>query len=276
MSPLEIFRNTADPFVWLCLGISLPATSILVKASCSKNFSWGSVLLATLSALICPGTAGLPGHSKLFQLWMFASVIFVTDYSGCLTSAVTSPSPEKRLENVADLWEANYSLIFVTQQQRNHTIQVLNEYVNWESKQNNFEVVKKFQQFAELIQNSVAYSINTFTNFSWHEKLRRAEHVAFFGHFGHVMQQATILTKLLRKRNNTKIGCFVGKKLELKEVMYWLIMRDGEGRLAKILERVIASGLYFRHVLEDSQLVQFSRVQDRSRRITFCQECQNG
>lgn len=225
--PLAIFKNTADKFVWTCLGISLLTTAIMVKANFSGKSSSAFVLLRTLSAILCSGTSSVRPNSKLFQLWMFVSLIFVTFYSGCLTSAVTSPEPVERLKHIKDLLEANYSLIFSNQVERNGTKDRLREHMNWASQQNNVKILGKLRQLEQLIDSSVANSLDKFSDFSWHEKFRDGENVAFFAHFSYVIQQATRLITSLEERNNKKVGCYVGQELHLKEMMY--IFTDNAG-----------------------------------------------
>lgn len=264
LSPLKIFESSADILVWICLGMSILAISLLVKADYSQELSL--IILTTLSRFLCPGFSGVQISSKLFLLWTFFCLIFVTYYSGHLTSVVTSPLPEERLRNIEELWKANYSLIFSTPRELSTTNETVYEDINWIEKHNNGQRRRKLNIIKKLLRFADAYS--TFT-FSWYERLKNAENVAFFGYFQIVMHHANLVTDLLRKENISGIRCFVGEELEFRHLSFFVVTSSDRDRLIRILEALMETGFQTRWLKDSIQLFQFNRVQDRSRSISM-------
>lgn len=103
---LKLFGDSADFAVWTCLILSLAMTTILVKRVVAKDFS--EVLITISSVLLSSGISGNNGNSKLFLLWVFVCMVFVTYFSGSLTSVLIHPPPDDRFTTIEELHAHNY------------------------------------------------------------------------------------------------------------------------------------------------------------------------
>lgn len=71
-----------------------------------------AVVLTISSVLISPVISGACGTHKLFLMWAFVCLGFVTYFSGSLTSVMIRPPPDDRFTRIEQLLENNYFLTF--------------------------------------------------------------------------------------------------------------------------------------------------------------------
>lgn len=258
-SPLGIFKSTAESVVWLCLGFSIIFTGISMKMEFSRDFSL--IILTTLSVLLSPGTSGFRSTSKLFVLWMFASLIFVTYYSGSLTSVVTRPSPDLRFVNVEELQANNYSFILTGPLIRNllkEKIQGLSSRLT--VNQNESGEIKKLFQTSFLFRSY---------NRTWHDWLLGSRRFASFGYSQVSLNVANLVKESLTGKDVNRIRCYVGQQVELTESAYFLVSSPEIKRLGGIIESFVEAGLVHFLMKEFLEIFAYNRVQDRSRSISL-------
>lgn len=263
MSAFGIFGGTADPFVWLFLVLSIIFTSVVVKGEISKEFSL--IILGALSVLLSPGAAGLKSTSKLFVIWMFTSLVFVTYYSGSLTSLVTSPSPDLRITKMEELFTNNYSFVVTTPAMRSLLKTKIEGMLTWisDSKSEKYKTLSKLN---ELLRTS---PFQMLANRSWHDWLAGTRKFAFFGYSQEAVHVANSVKGTLKGKYSGEIRCYVGEQLELEENSYLLASSAQVDKLKGIVESFIEVGLKHWLMQELFMMLAFSRVQDRSRSISL-------
>lgn len=100
--------------MWFGLLTCMLLVSLVIRLQIGNISS--SILLATFSPVVAGGISFknyVLEHTWLLTLWMYMSLVFVTYYSGTLTSHVISPIKEPRMTHVAELQANNYSIIAI-------------------------------------------------------------------------------------------------------------------------------------------------------------------
>lgn len=121
---VSILIEPLDTVVWIILFGFVIAVSIIVYLNAEvevQNIS--SALLITFSGLLSPVLNGLAikrngnkiKESKLFVLWMLVSTLLMSFYCGVMTRNITKPLPDVTLDNINDLVNAGYSVIYSRQ-----------------------------------------------------------------------------------------------------------------------------------------------------------------
>lgn len=256
ISPLEIFRSTAESKVWLCLGASLILTTYLVRLQVGKNNS--SVLLATLSALLSVGVTGdsrLLRRSWLITLWAGVSLIFVTFYSGSLTSVVMSPTKENRMSKLIHLVQNNYSLLMFNPT----TTSILKGLTRQNTFQENAKIVKNLLPSTRMERNEEDF----FKAF-----VSKRSRFAFLGFWQdsilivHRAEEYMTKNKIFRRR------CYIGEELVLPQTRFIVITPSVSKRLSRILTVLLEAGYFFLWMDELSGIAVSTRVQGRSKMIS--------
>lgn len=106
----SIFTKTMDNWSWYLLITCIVAASVVQRP---LNFLRN--LIFNAEALLSPGASGGCKKSGLFVLWLFMCNVLVTFYSGDMTSHVITPTKEETIENITELSEEGYKLVFVNQ-----------------------------------------------------------------------------------------------------------------------------------------------------------------
>lgn len=251
VSPLEIFKSTADCSVWLSLLFSWILTGILMKVGTGRDYM--SVILTTLSAILCPGLSGEGSRSKLFILWTFVCLLFVNYYSGSLTSVVISPAPDIRMTKVSELSENDYSIISPSEiQLKEARLRVNNSRLSQRQM-----ILRNLLAGTELIRKNL--------KFSFAEKLASAEKTATFSFRATVIHEANLAMEYFTRDKITNRRCYVGQELELQEVTYFVASPTENYKLYFIYMRLVEAGFNSLWMEEFFANAAFRRIQDRSR-----------
>lgn len=109
-----MLTDTFDIWIWLRLSLALILVAIIAFSSFeNKKKKFETAFMASLACcLLSSGDSELQHRSGLFTLWMLTCAIVDTLYSGNLTIEVISPTPEDTIENIDQLEQHNYRLIF--------------------------------------------------------------------------------------------------------------------------------------------------------------------
>ncbi len=118
---VSILIEPLDTVVWILLFGFVIAVSIIVYLNAeAKVQNAFSAFLITFSGLLSPVLNGLAikrngskiKESKLFVLWMLVSTLLMSFYCGVMTRNITKPLPDVTLDNINDLVNAGYSIIY--------------------------------------------------------------------------------------------------------------------------------------------------------------------
>lgn len=266
-SSLVIFRNTADYFVWLSLAMSIIATSALVKASFSIDFSLS--ILTTSSVLLSPGVSGTTHRSKLFLLWMFVSLLFLTYYTGSLTSVVMKPSPDKHLSTIQELEDHNYSAVVDTAQYQKLVKGIVENYLYWvgtNKKIKKNHLPRRFAALRKLILSSTAMLENSW---SMNHQVVDGIKLAYIKNSQSVIKFANKWNEYFSQNNASEIRCYIGQELNMESACYEVAISPEGGQLFGIIKVLTETGILARFNQEYVALKAFNRVQDRSRFISL-------
>lgn len=111
-SLLTSLLSPADTTTWICLFVAIALVTFLVQREDKHADGWYT-LITTISVLISPGMSGeIRSKSFLFLAWMCGCLVFITYYSGDLTSLVICPVPEMRVATFEQLVKNNFTLIY--------------------------------------------------------------------------------------------------------------------------------------------------------------------
>lgn len=256
LSPMEIFKTRMDASTWSCLGISLLLISVLISL---KTGSTGSpVIMTLLASLLNPGISAVSRilqRSWLFNLWLYSSLVFITYFSGSLTSTVISPSKEVRITNLVQLADNNYSAIFKTTKDRLRCIKVAKIISN-----------SRESKIVERLAGS-AFVAPENTDFS--NSLVAAEGHAYLSIWILSMHTVTRANEYLEKMKISHKHCYVGEELYFQEKGFFVVTFNREHeKVAKLLEVLMESGIYNIWYKEYVGIAISHRVQDRSKMIS--------
>lgn len=256
-SPLKVFESTADSFVWLCLGSSLITLTFVIRTSPKKlNFS---VFMPALSSLLTPGveiTSTSLRHSYLFNLWMFTSFVFLTYFSGRLTSVVISPSREYRMTKIAHLRENNYSTVFRVTAELNFVTTHLTK-------------LNGSEEECIILKYLIASTMVTSTNEQdFPETLALTSHRAYLAVWPVTIYAATRANEVLWRAGNSNKRCYIGEELFFDQNTFISMSAFTNTRLPKIMKVLMESGIFLLWYKEYVGIATSHRVQERSKVIS--------
>lgn len=258
-SILETLFSKVDTPVWICLGISLMVVTLMCSIEPipnSKHF-WGNPLpfMTTVSVLLTSGPSGkIRKNSVSFVLWMFACLIFVTYYSGSLTSTVISPSREVRLREMDQILEHNFSFIF---EEQNFPVDLAIDAVEFSFDNSSDSDVK--------LLGSLKSALRKPSEEDFLEALVSGEKLAAFTAWPSAIFAANLGNKFISKNDIKMTRCFIGEELLHQiDYHYGFTGFDNE-KLARVAVAMEESGFYALWWHEFFGLATSTRVQGRSR-----------
>lgn len=228
------------PTVWF---LTIASTGILslmilckikVKKSVSKDLrqrhaseleTFLNIVCSLISSLIsCPVYFGLKRelkYSELYCFWLFVCLILYNFYTGICTSLMIQPIPDKTLDELKDLVENNYSLLYSRKSPGvfDGTLDII--------KSRNFSDGSKAAEFLKVLMTDnpkgQIYPWREFVN-----KLVFEDKTAAFGPWPYVLsiyQKATMVIKHRDKQQNagdkSKIICRLGQKMINSAPILW-------------------------------------------------------
>lgn len=256
---VTLFEKVDSP-VWICLGISLAAVTIInAEPTQTTIHFWDSriPLMATLSVLMTSGPSGkLRRTSVVFVLWMFACLIFVTYYSGSLTSSVISPPREVRLRRMDQLLDRNFSFVF---EQQNFPINVAIEAVEFSYDCNSASDEKLLSSLNSAVrETSEEYFLRS---------LVAGEKRASLVSWPSAIFAANLGNKFISKNGIKRTRCFIGEELLHPIDYHYGFTGYGNEKLARVAEAMEESGFYALWWEEFFGLATSTRVQSRSKLV---------
>lgn len=258
--PLELLKTTADYMVWACLAASSLLTSLLLKIGSRSDIS--EILLTTLSILLSPSVSGVSKTSRLFVLWTFTCLLFVTYYSGELTSVVISPSPEARFTNIDQLYQNKYSILSLNKLTADWGAFSVNEAIKWNNDSNK-ESHKRLVILQKLLSSSTLISADSDDKIWFKNLWMPGKKVAMFTYFAQTVQATCQLMGYLKIEKVPDIRCYLGQELEILELTYFQATSTGSNEVARTFLLLLEGGYYALLEKEFWLLLSFRKVRHR-------------
>lgn len=192
-------------------------------------------------------------------MWTFVCLIFVTYYSGSLTSVVIRPPPDDRFTTIEELRENNYSICFT-----NPTVRILvGELLTHELaiKTRNSSTEKRLNILAEMVP-----SAKIFPGFySGHnETYLLGDKLAGFGFSAGAFTSADRMRAYLKQAKMPDIRCYVGEQEMLVKIMFYHITPvERSSKLRDIFFKLFEGGFVYFWWKEFNLAIVYGRVQDR-------------
>lgn len=264
-SPFSIFHNTADYLVWISLTTSFFLVTVLVHTLTRFQGSLGDHFLVMLSALLCPGVSmvtQLLQYCWLFTVWTCICLIFVTYYSGSMTSVVISPTPEWRMTHIGEVVERNYSLINSNPTGLHFIRQMVS--LNLPPPHVASNISDKFLEADKLLKMlQKAYAPSPSNKFF--QMMASPEKYATVTSWTDAIFAATRSINYISQQQIKSRKCYLGKELSYAQNFYHVFTPPENNRLADLFQKTMEGGLYDYWYGETVGVGQSERVQGRTR-----------
>lgn len=208
------------------------------------------IFLASLAVLLTPGTSAQPmvfRNSLIFTLWMFITIIFVTYYGGSLTSEIISPTPEKRMIRMEELFENKYWLVLPDKPREQLLKKFLNAMLHHRSGEGTSSP-KRINQSGNNLNLMFHERRDPKLNFShFLDRLATGGHHATVNHWQGCIMEMNQVMEHIRRNGIKKRKCYVGQELAYHTQMYYIISphRNKDSyRMARYLQTLIEMGFY--------------------------------
>lgn len=270
-SLLGSLLGVAEMSFWLLLSVSIILVAVtanfevvvyqnIVKLGRSKH----TYFMATLSALLSNNSSGrVDKKSLLCVMWMYVCVIFVTFYSGKMTSAVISPPRKVGMTRVEQLVENNYSLIFDL---LNYPVDLTRSSIefaqtgNWSREESTSGQILNSKVMKMVNEARIVPTVEEF----W-EALAIGGKYAVYVIWPGAIFAANQANKFLSDRQSKKRKCAIGEELRYLINFHYGYTGYHNARLAKVSFAMDESGFYALWWKEFFGLATSRRVQSRLR-----------
>lgn len=261
-SPFQFntFLNTADTYVWLCLLAAIFCISGVLSIGShfdktKYQLSICESTLTTLSALLSPGisaTVGTLHHSGIFTLWTCVCLVFVTFYSGFLTSVVISPVPENTMKQLGDLITNAFSL------------------ANWDrATLMALQLLKKGSQYDNIEKEKLEALFNSSqvvtTSEEFFQILLSGKKRAAINNDITVLHFLSRLNYFMKEWHIKDLRCHIGKTLDYQMYSYTVFIPPESDMLAEVFQATLENGMHQFWLSEMKAVAISKRVQDRLR-----------
>lgn len=279
----QFFLNSADAAVWMCLlgttmlvGYSVP---IALEKDGTLHWSGDSAVLAAVAVLLTPGCAAQPKmaqHSLLFVMWMYASITFLTYYSGSLTSQIISPPVEAKMTKIEEIFENNYSLIH-NPRTRVFLGRLIGSLLKGGTGKNETSL-KVLHESVEMMQVLLNKSESTASLLSYLEKMAGGKKSATMSMWSVVIADINDVKYYIWLNQIKNRKCYIGQELAYPSQVYYVISPaslDGAGKMIRTFQTFMETGVYHLWRREFEGIWVSLRVQDRRRvkgKITILEE----
>lgn len=254
LNPFLLFSDTADVWVWISLLTLLIVVSLLVQFNAKT--STFSIPLTVFSALLCSGVSfnqKYIRHSWLFTLWMSGCLIFVTYYSGHLTSHVAKPAEDFRYAKVEDLLKNNYTMVA-----NPYSSLVIKNFVRTAS------TLRIAKVLAKLIESAGIMPINESSGVIVHRNNYACASSCPTSF--NILKQAN---KLIKRNNLRDRHCYIVKETILGQSIYTVVSPPKKANMDMALSAVMEQGIFDIWFREFVGISSSSRVQAKPKIITL-------
>lgn len=262
MDMLGIFGDSADFSVWICLTFSLLLITIIMKCKTGRKFS--DVLLFTSAVLLSSGSPGVRINSKLFLLWTFTCLVFVTYYSSSLTSVVINPPPDERITNIEELHANQYNLWFASKISQIRAKAAVAHELHMANK--NSDAKKRLEILSRMFQTS---KVHPSFHYGYNETFLLGKKFARYGEAVATLISAYQLKAFLKRiKMSDIICCYSGERQELVRATYFHVSKTENIReLRSIFLKLLEAGYISLLGNEYFLTLVYARVQDRPKVI---------
>lgn len=249
-APFIMFEGTATAPVWICLIFLFTVVNFAVCTVSGSSVS--SVYLVVLSAMISSGVYVGNGNfqkSTVLQIWMIGCLIFVTYYSGNLTSQVVQPAEEFRFRDIEQLHQNNYKMVMPS-----YTYVALKDYDVSNSSSKATNVIKRLLSTAKVAPaNDIPEMLATTTHLAaW---TIRPIMFRWMDQAHNYME----LNGISRKR------CYAAEDNFSSSIRYMVVSPPISGTLQKVMKAIMEMGFFELWYAEVVGFFLSLRVQDRSK-----------
>lgn len=252
----SIFLDPFDSWIWASLIVALMLVGLLVKTT--ERLGFVPAFFSSISPLLLAGQS-VRIRSKLLVLWMMASMILVTFYSGEMTSLVIKPPSDLVMEKLSELEKNNYSLVF----NQRFVLNFLNSSVNIMRKKD--FVNEKLDLISRLLSSRDIIVTND--NEKSFKVLAEKDKVAAINGWPYAMMAAIHANHVISSRNRlpglVAKKCYIGKELVTTGELYVTFLPPGSTQIEKVFQRLAAGGITARWYREDRAIAYSIRVQER-------------
>lgn len=259
-----IFTDPFDMWIWLSLSVALVLVAMVAFSNFSNKYkTFQTAVLPSVGALLSPGESGARGRSMLFTLWMLTCSVLVTTYSGNMTSEVISPSQEDTIENMQQLKEENYGLIFGSKV----WFLIVKMTAKSIATAENF-IHKDLVVLGDIVRKR---NIRLYDSPQFLKELSSCEeNVASITLWPLAIRMALDASSLIKFdvdnfRRNRLRKCNVGKTLIKFGEVFFAFTPPGSLQLRRIFQSLVESGIAYRWLQEFEEVSYSNRVQDRGK-----------
>lgn len=255
------FRILSDPFdlwTWLVLSSALILVSWVVAVSSDRRYF--ETFLTVIATLLDNETTRIL-NSKLYALWLFATLLISDFYSGAITSQVIAPQPEITLTNFSDLHKNNYTLIFPIEMSQQAMLVSITQLSQKTFVNPTTTIISKMLKTSQVFH---------FQNGKYYTALTGNNRVATVFEWVYAMSAENLGNQHIsrnNKANKTLKGkkCYIGKELLNAGEKFIIITSPQSARITGVFQRLFAFGILQRWDEELHGLLHSSRHQDRAR-----------
>lgn len=255
-----IFTDPFDRYAWITLALLVLLVSMMLAKF--KLTSLNQALFVSVAGLLQNVSGGgFQVRSKLLILWLLASLVLVTFYSGEMTGQVIRPPPEETVEDCEQLEANNYTLFYSNPPGYyiiDDTVKTLSSDGSYVSRQ--VKCLIRLWRTARL--NDTTHEINM-------KRLTSDDKLATIIQWPFAMLTTT-RGNVYIKNNLTKTKfrnkkCYVGKTLIPAGEAYLGIHPPGHKLLVDAMYRLVDAGIFTLWMKEFESLAYSKSIQERRR-----------
>lgn len=255
---VSILIEPLDTIVWiLLLGFVITVSIIIYLNAKSDLQNCFSAVLISFSGLLSPVLNGLAikrkgnkiKKSKLFVLWMLVSTLLMSFYCGVMTRNITKPLPDVTLDNIKDLVDSGYSIIYSRQ-------------IWLDSDRNSAKIYNKTS--LQKLLNSAIIAGDFMYELCYGYKRT-------YLHIWNIALRIAILARenLQKKKEgyNSRMGnqkdCYVGKEFVEEGPAFYAFLPPFNQKVSEIFQKFFEAGVYNLWQQEYIGLMHSNKVQER-------------
>lgn len=259
-----------DKFIWICLIVAIPTISVLTSISLQGNKWQISVTLTTtLSVLLTPGVTYYTrlknvekswnsAQKMLFVLWMLCCTVFITYYSGDLTSTIIRPPVELHIRKFQHLLDYNFSISYQSLDRKIIVASFVESSLKCENKINLECKVRKLIMSADLATSRENFIGALVTGNRIASIVPWS--VAIYG--ANKGNEWIVRNKILNRR------CYIGEELRYPSNLFYVFVGTQNGKLKRKFQTLLEKGFYSFWWKEHVGIATSERVQSRVRLLS--------
>lgn len=252
------FINCFDKWTWMSLIICFAmVTFTLGKFYSNWIDSFFTIFIGLLSPVIGYSAPIIISSNARLSIsivivsWLLAATVVTNIYLGAISSELIKPAPPDIIQNVNELYDKNFSLVYVNK----YGVEVVT-------------AIARDQNITKLLEMVQRAEVHTD---SYNAKIAFGEKLAIVAAWPVAASVSITGNELIQDRHKNSSGkvssklkqCYVGKNLISPQKLFYALLPPNHEKVERILQRFMDSGINFRWVNEYIGLATAKRVQDR-------------